>query len=126
MREEVEPREPRTELPTWPLVPSRVTHKWPTYTAPKKAAKKGKTYAYKVSTRKKYDGRVRKFSRQIFFKMRVEGSLGKVLAKAGNQGWAVNTWRKHSKAEAHIRRYEKEMGKPLKFPFTTKVTLNPI
>ena len=82
----------------------------------------GKTYSYKVSTREKYDGRVGKFSLQIFVKMGVEGSLGKVLAKSGNQGWAG--WRKHSTAEAHILRYEKEMGKSLKFPFTKEDTLN--
>ena len=73
---------------------------------------------------KKYDGKVRKFSRQIFFNMGVEVSLGDVLVKAGNQGWAVDTWRKHNMAEAHVLKYEKEMEKPLKFPFKTKETLN--
>ena len=70
----------------------KASYKWPSYTAPKKATGKGKTYTNKVSRRTKYDGRVGKFSRQILFK--------------------VNTWRKHSTAEAHVRRYEKEGGSP--------------
>ena len=56
--------------------------------------------------------------------MWVRDSLSDMLVKAGNQGWAVSTWRKHKTAEAHMLRYEREMGRPLKFPFTTKETLN--
>ena len=52
----------------------------------KKATRKGKTYSYKVSTRTKYNGRVGKFSRQIFIKMGVEGSIGQSAGKGRQPG----------------------------------------
>ena len=96
------PGEAQTKLPEWTLVPNNVNYNWPAYTSQKKTTWKGKTYSYKVSKEKKYDGKVGKFSRQIFFYMGVEVSLGDVLVKAGNQSCAVDTWRKHNLAEAQV------------------------
>ena len=56
--------------------------------------------------------------------MGVDRKLIGVLAEAGNQDWARNTWRKHATAEGHIKRYEKEVGRSLNFPFTKVDTLN--
>ena len=48
----------------------------------------------------------------------------RLLAEAGNNNWTQNTWRKHRTAEAHILRYEREVGKRLNYPFSMTDTLN--
>ena len=56
--------------------------------------------------------------------MGVDRNIVGVLSEACNHNWAKNSWRKHATAESHVRRYEKEVGRRLSFPFTKADTLN--
>ena len=111
------------EWPEWTLQEtSKMPNVWPEFVAASGAGIQGRRN-FVVANTVKY-GTKGRFNKQMFHHMGVESRMVNILAEAANGNWAFNSWRKISTVENHLRKYQKEVGKALHFPFSRSDTLN--